>query len=138
MAEPLTCPSCRADSLATAGRTERCVQCDGAWIHEDVLVGMLQETTASALAGLPWEPRQVVEDRERDRPCAVCAKPMAAVSLGHVALDRCAEHGVWFDAKELAAVLKHAKEIKAEPAAHAEPDDKRTGFFGLLARLFGG
>lgn len=136
MADSLTCPSCRAAALATAGRTERCVQCDGAWIHEDVLVGMLQET-ASALVSLPWEPREAVEARERDRPCAVCAKPMQAVSLGHVALDRCAEHGVWFDAKELAAVLKHAKEFKADPAKETHSDDKRHGLLGMLARLFG-
>lgn len=133
MAESLTCPSCRT-ALATAGRTERCAACDGAWIHEDVLVGMLQET-ASALVFLPWQPRDAADTREADRPCAVCAAPMQAVSLGHVALDRCADHGIWFDATELAAVLDHAKEFKADPTRRS--DDKRTGLLGALARLFG-
>jgi Zn-finger nucleic acid-binding protein len=127
MAEPrLICPSCRIDSLSIAGRTERCVQCDGAWIHEEVLVGMLQEMTATALEGLPWEPRAATDPGERDRLCAVCAKQMQAVSLGHVALDRCPEHGVWFDAKELPEVLKHHHEIKGA-APHPGTDEKRRG-----------
>jgi len=132
MASPPTCPSCRT-ALATAGRTERCAACDGAWIHEEVLVGMLQQT-ASALVFLPWQPRDAAEPRERDRPCAVCARPMQSVSLAHVALDRCPDHGVWFDASELAALLKHAKELKADPTRRS--DDKRTGLLGALARLF--
>ena len=60
---------------------------------------------------------------------------MQSVNLGHVALDRCADHGVWFDAEELAAVLKHAKEFRADPAKPS--DDHRTGLLGLLARVFG-
>lgn len=133
MADTVTCPKCQL-ALATAGRTERCEKCDGAWIHEDVLVGMLQETT-SALVFLPWMPREGTAEPP-PRPCAVCAKPMQAVSLSTVALDRCADHGVWFDATELAAVLKHAKEFKAEPSH--EPADHRHGLLGALARLFGG
>ena len=133
MAESLNCPSCHA-ALTAAGRTERCARCDGAWIHEDVLVGMLQET-ASAMVFLPWLPRDP-PDPGQARACAVCAKAMQAVSLGTVALDRCAEHGVWFDASELAAVLKHAKEFKADPSKRR--DDHRDGLLAVLARLFGG
>ncbi len=132
MAESLNCPSCQV-ALTAAGRTDRCARCDGAWIHEDVLVGMLQET-ASAMVFLPWMPRDPKEPQAR--ACAVCAKPMQAVSLGAVALDRCADHGVWFDASELAAVLKHAKEFKADPSKR--PDDHREGLLAVLARLFGG
>lgn len=132
MAETPSCPSCHV-ALTTAGRTDRCARCDGAWIHEDVLVGMMQET-ASAMVFLPWLPRDAPE-REA-RPCAVCARPMKPVSLGTVALDRCAEHGVWFDATELAAALRHAKEFKADPARR--PDDQREGLLAVLARLFGG
>lgn len=132
MAESPSCPSCHVE-LSTAGRTERCAKCDGAWIHEDVLVGMLQET-ASAMVQLPWQPR--TSEREQPRPCAVCGKPMAPVSLGGVALDRCTEHGVWFDHAELAAVLKHAKEFKAEPAPGS--GEERHGLLAVLARLFGG
>lgn len=132
MAESLSCPSCQV-ALTAAGRTDRCAKCDGAWIHEDVLVGMMQET-ASALVFLPWMPRDPSDPKVRG--CAVCAKPMQAVSLGAVALDRCTEHGVWFDATELAAVLRHAKEFKADPSQRK--DDEREGLLAVLARLFGG
>ena len=133
MTESPSCPICHV-ALTTAGRTERCGKCDGAWIHEDVLVGMMQET-ASAMVFLPWMPREAGEP-EQARPCAVCARPMQPVSLGAVALDRCVDHGVWFDATELAAVLKHAKEFKANPSQR--PDDHREGLLAVLARLFGG
>ena len=132
MAESLNCPSCQV-ALTAAGRTDRCAKCDGAWVHEDVLVGMLQET-ASAMVFLPWLPRDPKEPQAR--ACAVCGKPMQTVSLATVALDRCADHGVWFDASELAAVLKHAKEFKADPSKR--PDDQREGLLAVLARLFGG
>ena len=132
----LRCPSC-GGALAAAGYTERCAACDGAWIHEDVLVGMMQET-AAGMVFLPWLPRDP-QGPDAARPCAVCKQPMQAVSLGTVALDRCAEHGVWFDATELAAVLKHAKDFKADPSKHEDPDDHhRHGLLGALARLFGG
>ncbi len=143
MAESPSCPSCQV-ALRQAGFTERCERCDGAWIHEDVLVGMLQEA-ASSLVLLPWLPREPAGDPgaeaapapEPPRPCAVCAQAMQPVSLAHVALDRCTEHGVWFDARELAEVLRHAKEFKADPAKLEDADDHRHGLLGRLARLFG-
>jgi len=134
-----TCPSCLTHpALAQAGRTDRCATCDGAWIHEDVLVGMLQERT-SALVFLPWHERP----QDRARPCAVCAAQLQPVSLGSVALDRCAEHGIWFDADELAALIAQAKHFKAEKVAddgaEAAPATKgRDGLLGALAKLFGG
>jgi Zn-finger nucleic acid-binding protein len=130
MADTLTCPICTTP-LTTAGRTDRCKTCDGAWIHEDTLVGMLQET-ASAMVFLPWHARP----KDQERACAVCKAAMAPVSLGDVALDRCAEHGVWFDATELAAVIAQAKQFKAQPKD--DPDDRgRQGLLGALAKLFG-
>jgi Zn-finger nucleic acid-binding protein len=133
-----SCPSCRA-ALHQAGFTERCEKCDGAWIHEDVLVGLVQEK-ASSIVELPWHPRapaatpEAGAAPEAPRPCAVCKQPMQPVSLGGVALDRCTGHGVWFDTHELAAVLRHAREFKADPSRH----DPHHRLHGLFARLFGG
>jgi Zn-finger nucleic acid-binding protein len=123
------CPHCNVE-LSQAGFTERCPRCTGAWIHEDALVGMMQERT-SAMVFLPWQPR----DRDAERACAVCTKPMQAVSLGTVALDRCPDHGVWFDPEELASLMKQAKAFKAD-VKHG-PDDHQ-GILGSLAKLFGG
>ena len=124
----MRCPGCNAADLAEAGYTQRCPACDGAWLHEEVVVGILQQHT-NRLVDLPWEPR----DQDRERACAVCAKPMQAVKLGTVALDRCPEHGVWFDAQELAELLAQSKKLKHEqkPAEH-------HGLLRSLAKLFGG
>jgi Zn-finger nucleic acid-binding protein len=126
----LSCPTC-AGPLTSAGRTDRCSGCDGAWIHEDVLVGMLQEM-ASALVELPWQPRVA----EVQRPCAVCQVAMAPVCLGHVALDRCARHGVWFDAAELAALLGEAKQFKVEAVDEPADTAHHHGLLGALSKLF--
>ena len=131
MAQP-TCPVCSVE-LSQAGFTERCPKCTGAWIHEDALVGMMQERT-SAMVFLPWQPR----DRDSERACAVCKQPMQAVSLGTVALDRCADHGVWFDPEELASVMKQAKQFKADVKSGDDDDDEHRGILGSLAKLFGG
>ena len=56
---------------------------------------------------------------------------MQTVKLGTVALDRCEPHGVWFDAKELAALLRQAKKFRAD--THDDGREHR----GLLDRLAG-
>jgi Zn-finger nucleic acid-binding protein len=127
-----SCPTCNLP-LAVAGYTERCGQCDGAWIHEDALVGMLQERT-STLVFLPWQPRA----KDAERRCPVCRTAMQTANLGTVALDRCAEHGVWFDSGELAALLKQAKRFKTEPGIEADPHPEHSGLLGALAKLFHG
>ena len=124
------CPVCKV-ALARAGFTERCPKCEGAWVHEDALVGMMQERT-SAMVFLPWQPR----DRDQDRQCAVCFQPMQCVSLGTVALDRCPDHGVWFDPEELASLLKQAKSFKAD--IKDDPSESHHGLLGSIAKLFGG
>ena len=126
----LVCPTCN-EPLAIAGYTERCGRCDGAWIHEDALVGMLQERT-SALVFLPWQPRP----KDTERGCPVCKKHMATANLGSVALDRCAEHGVWFDHGELAALLKEAKQFKSDGKPDDAHESGNSGLLGALARLF--
>jgi Zn-finger nucleic acid-binding protein len=55
---------------------------------------------------------------------------MQTVALGDVELDRCDRHGVWFDAKELAALLGQAKSFRTEArASHAS-------LLSGLAKLF--
>src|SRR5689334_4992472 len=82
----LSCPVC-AVPLEQAGYTYRCVRCNGAWIAEDALVGILEER-ASTLVELPWQPRE-----DQHRACAFCHGEMQSVNLGTVALDRCEAHG---------------------------------------------
>jgi Zn-finger nucleic acid-binding protein len=119
----MKCPSCTA-SLHQAGRTFKCEHCDGAWVKDEVVVPLLEQS-ASALVELPWRPN--AEDHVR--ACPECNESMQTVKLGTVALDRCEPHGVWFDAKELAALLGQAKSFRV--GSHEEVH------VGLLERFAG-
>jgi Zn-finger nucleic acid-binding protein len=130
--ESLSCPICKLP-LVEAGRTQRCEKCDGAWITEDTVVALLEQRTAS-LVRLAWQDRPA----DQARPCAVCAQPMQMVNLGDVALDRCAQHGVWFDADELTVLFKQSKRFKTEPPVEPETrDTEHRGILGVFAKLFG-
>ena len=118
----MNCPTCNG-SLHQAGRTYKCDRCDGAWVKADVLLPLLEQS-ASALVELPWQPN--VENHVR--PCPECGTTMQTVKLGTVALDRCEPHGVWFDDKELAALLKQAKQFRAAP--------QHEGILRTLSKLF--
>ena len=131
MAE-LSCPVCDAP-LQEAGSTSRCLLCEGAWVAEDALVAILEQR-ASTLVELPWEARL-----DKPRPCAECKTEMQTVNLGSVALDRCAAHGVWFDAHELAMLLHESKQFKADGRTGSrDGDEPHRGLLGALAKLFGG
>jgi Zn-finger nucleic acid-binding protein len=123
----MDCPTCNV-ALELAGRTFKCERCDGAWVRAEVLVPLLEQR-ASLLVALPWQPN--IEDHVR--ACPECERAMEAVKLGTVALDRCEPHGVWFDAKELAALLKQAKSFRADAQQQAE----EHGLLRRLANLFG-
>jgi Zn-finger nucleic acid-binding protein len=118
----MKCPTC-SGSLELAGRTYKCETCDGAWVKGEVLVPLLEQS-ASALVELPWQPNT----EAHVRACPECGTNMATVKLGSVALDRCEAHGVWFDEKELAALLKQAKHFRVAP--HHE------GILKTLGKLF--
>jgi Zn-finger nucleic acid-binding protein len=116
--------------LEEAGRTMKCTTCEGAWVREDALVAILEQR-ASTLVELPW-----VEREDAHRPCAECASPMQTVNLGSVALDRCAQHGVWFDANELATLLRQVKRFKTHTDAVPEEQAHREGLLRRLSKLF--
>ncbi len=124
----LICPVCDSP-LEEAGRTFRCRLCEGAWIAEDTLVAILEQR-ASTLVDLPWQDRQ-----DKPRPCAECKAEMQTMNLGSVQLDRCPTHGVWFDADELAALIKQAKKFTTKEM-HAVTEPKH-GLLAKLGKLFG-
>ena len=141
------CVAC-GKALAAAGKTWRC-GCGGAWVPEGWLVDMAEQQKGT-FAELPWEPREGAP-----RPCPECAAPMASVALAGIELDRCTAHGIWFDAKELPAVLAKAKGFPAATApadrpqalhGHHTPQQESgfstavrasDGFLSSIARLFG-
>jgi len=50
--------------------------------------------------------QRVVPGRGTRRPCPLCAAQMVLLELDTVTIDRCNEHGLWFDGGELANILE--------------------------------
>ena len=91
----MKCIACQSDMAS------RCA-CGAVWLSEDKLVEMAQDMKGSLVA-LPWQAREGAP-----RGCPQCSAAMLTVSLDGVELDRCAAHGIWFDAEELQKVLQRA------------------------------
>lgn len=102
------CPRCRNElTQAQASDVKMCVcdLCGGVWLdnqgtsriiaalHTDA-VRIAKEAAQAAFASAPTE--QIIN-------CPICASPMERISAGEtsVIVDRCAQHGTWFDRHEL-------------------------------------
>ena len=103
-------------------------RCGGAWLSEQVL-GEMASHVRGAVVRLPWHDRVGTP-----RPCPMCAAGMQAVDLHGIELDRCGQHGIWFDANELDAVLHQSKGFPL--AAEKLPRMKRPSL-DLLSDLRG-
>ena len=87
------------------------------WVHE-VPRGLVEEKVLEEMfrakgghlvpAFEPWEgkPRAILH-------CPVCQGAMAQVGLGHVPVDRCASHGLWFARDELEEALRDRPRSRA-------------------------
>lgn len=97
----LACPVCPGAALIFQGDRWTCATCLGAFLQDAALVALVIEMTDE-----PWE-LPAPSGEPGPRPCPVCSQPMV-VERAEVTIDRCAGHGVWFDAGELATALEHA------------------------------
>jgi Zn-finger nucleic acid-binding protein/ribosomal protein S27AE len=113
----LGCPSCTNTKLAYQGDRWACTACAGSFVENAGLAAMVEE-----MALRPWT-LPPVSGAPGERACPICATAMIVELLEAVTIDRCAEHGVWFDDTELQAALHHAS---------AEP----TGLAGWVKHLF--
>lgn len=100
----LRCPRCIAGSLGV-GPLHRCATCQGVWVDERTLRAHVGHDT-----GIPI--RTSVGRRDR-LPCAACRRPMEPLVLFEEPVDRCTEHGVWFDKHELEAVVERSRRARA-------------------------
>jgi Zn-finger nucleic acid-binding protein len=78
------CPHCSVP-LVASGQVLGCTQCRGAWVPAAEL------DTTSFATGTHATVR-----------CPICERPTAPVVVAKIEIDRCADHGAWFDAGELA------------------------------------
>lgn len=113
----LRCPAC-GGALAFAGDRWGCATCHGVFVQAAALAELVSEMT-----GQPWE-LPASTGAPTERACPVCEAALRGEVIEGVTIDRCAEHGLWFDEAELGAVLEHA----GEPA---------RGLGAWLRRLFG-
>ncbi len=97
----LPCPVCTDAPLMFQGDRWTCATCLGAFLQDAALLGLV-----SAMTDEPWE-LPAPTGAPGPRACPVCTQPMH-VETTEVTIDRCAGHGVWFDAGELATALEHA------------------------------
>ena len=95
------CPRCRTE-LTDAGTARACSTCTGVWIG----MGEVQEMAIQMQTPLEPVTLGIVEALREPLACPSCKNAMRTVTLYNVPIDVCGKnHGVWFDANELALVL---------------------------------
>ena len=133
----MTCPAC-TKPLRSFQQRLVCDACDGIFMPiADLAMGIHDLTSIEP--GLTF-----VDKRPGTRACPMCAEKMTTCQLRvsldtgleapRVTLDRCDEHGVWFDANELAAVLEkvvgkgYGGGVGRKQVADDLPPDQPRGF----------
>jgi Zn-finger nucleic acid-binding protein len=128
--ESPNCPSCKS-ALQPAGRRFTCAQCGGVLIAATDLELMMNEMSPDD--GRPIDQR-LFEATHARRECPRCPVLMTTWSLHGVALDRCADHGIWFDNVELARVLQANGNAYAERQVADRPPSSLGGILGSTLR----
>lgn len=96
----LACPKC-AGKLALHGSVWGCDAGDGAFVEYSALEQMFFDMSAR-----PWE-APAPSGAAGKRACPACSAFMLEQDLEEVPIDRCSEHGIWFDSGELERALQH-------------------------------
>jgi Zn-finger nucleic acid-binding protein len=143
------CPRC-SYALDVAPESERrnheCARCGGIFVPKEVLPEILVAAEVSgAVPELPRSSRRL--DEVRYLPCPLCHASMNRVNFGKVSgviVDVCKEHGTWFDAGELTAVVAFAasggldrtreREKKERESQRVESAQIHAGFVSMEAR----
>ena len=134
-----TCPTCRGGpalhhrSLGGAPPLLECATCAGLWLAPAELRTLVTRVNAGAaqareiLGPLERPPAGAPMEDARHGPlyraCVVCAQRMNRTRFAGrsgVIVDYCKDHGVWFDAHELARALKGVAEGSAEVDARGQ------------------
>ena len=136
--EGRACPRCQGAlqhrSLVVAQVVE-CAACHGLWLRPEDFDGMCEGARQRPSGFLPKSPlpaARPVEDAQLLRyiPCLACGELMLRRQFrwggkgSGVVLDACADHGVWLDDEELAAIVQF---LRSDPAAqHNRGGDWKT------------
>ena len=128
----MLCPACQdghhlvhRDLGMDHGAVLECGRCAGFWMGHELFRNLVEHAQLEAVPDgtIPETPLQVAarfglphgsvapENEEHGsfyRPCPVCRELMSRRNYGHysgVIIDICKDHGLWFDAEELARIL---------------------------------
>jgi Zn-finger nucleic acid-binding protein len=117
-----TCPACHKED-AMAVMDDRgveflgCSECFGLFVSEGDLADYVrdateQEEVAKGFHDLMKRTLKEKTPKIGKRQCPVCKEPLGRLGFGEspfVILDRCPEHGVWLDKKELKKVIRSCR-----------------------------
>ncbi|HPM83878.1 MAG TPA: zinc ribbon domain-containing protein [Candidatus Anammoximicrobium sp.] len=96
-----------------------CQKCGGFWIGLETFDRLLDREARQPQSAGPAGGPQELPPRSPYRPCAVCGQLMVRRNFGRtsgVIVDICGSHGIWFDAQELARVLRWIRSGNLEAA----------------------
>lgn len=109
----MNCPVCAVPLIAVERdqvEVDSCISCRGLWFDRGELELLCEQSHVSLELATLFTSAGVVS--ERPRHCPRCNQSMAKVALAsypRLLTDHCPdEHGIWFDARELGAVIDHA------------------------------
>jgi Zn-finger nucleic acid-binding protein len=129
-----SCVSC-GTALEPRGTRLVCTKCGGGLVTSADLENMLNEMSPDDHR--PLEQR-LLPGSATHRGCPRCKTQMTPFTIYGITIDRCPEHGVWFDGEELARVLQANGEAYAERNAEEQAPSSLGGLFGATLRaLFG-
>ena len=129
------CPSCADRALSPQPDHPTRLRCDGC---KGMLVPTAElEDMIGQLVQEPWSLADHARaEGEPGRTCPRCVAKMQPLRVFSIALDRCTEHGVWFDSQELAMVLEAASGV--DPRLIEEgPQYAEMGTLAKLKAWFG-
>ena len=113
----MNCPVCHVPMIAVERErveVDSCISCRGLWFDRGELELLCEQTGVQLDPPAMFRAADAAGDRVRQ--CPRCRKPMARVALAanaRLVTDHCPdEHGIWFDASELGAVLDHAAKVQ--------------------------
>jgi Zn-finger nucleic acid-binding protein len=100
--QQLACPVCTTSELTFFGDRYACAQCSGTFVQNAAFEAMVIDISKE------WFELPAVHGDAGPRGCPVCTNAMHVEELDSVPIDRCAAHGIWFDANELTVALERA------------------------------
>jgi hypothetical protein len=98
----LACPVCTTSELVFFGDRYACGGCGGTFVQNAAFEAMVMDV-AKELFQLP-----AATGAPGPRACPVCKEAMLVDDVEQVPIDRCQQHGLWFDPNELAITLERA------------------------------